>query len=694
MYQKLIIPPGVNRDLTQYALENGGWRGTFNVRFRAGLPEKIGGWRPFLPENTPLVGVPRTIHIWRTLEGLVLTAFATESHVYVYRNGEVIDITPLRKTSTAAANPFRTMSKYHGIIEVTDLIHEAHEGDYIEITGATDGDGISRNAINGVHRINRLLFNSTSIYYIDVKDNATAGGVSFGGARVKINYYLETGLVEDQYATGWGVCQWNRSSSPDLGWGDPRYCDDIIIPGRLWSMDNWGQDLVFNPWGGKVYKWLADNPHDRGVWIEKAPSKVQFIKVTDSRHLACFGCNYDPVSKAAGYAPPNVDPDDLDTLRIQWSDAEDYDFWDIGTHLTDKNAGDYRLTGGSQIISAAKIDTIMMVWTEESAHLMQSVDVPFIFRFDQIGTSTGIIAPNAWAVHNGILMWMGDAAFYTYQGGVSPVVCPVEEHLFKRLNYMQRRKVFAALDRRNDEFIWYYPVNFNETTQLLKAVAPRDTEIHVETTAGFRPVGALEIDNKLFKYSGKTDTKFLDCTDEDGSPISSKHEVGATVDDPEVESTEPSRYVAFSLKDQVWWIGKMTRTAWADRGMIEYPIAARDDGHVFEHDVGHDANGEPLVSAIESCDFDIGEGDALMFIRRFVPDFEMKGKLDVQLRTRYFPQSAQVHEFIGEVEPTTEYINTRIRGRQASFNIKSTGLGDDWRLGACRLDVQPDGRKD
>lgn len=585
-HQKLIIPPGVNRDATQYLLENGGWYDTHNVRFRAGMPEKIGGWKEYIPQKM-VGGPPRTMHVWRDLAGAVLVAIATGTHVYVIKNKVLTDITP----STAAFAP--------------------------------DAD-------------------------------------------------------------------------------------------TLWSFDNWGEDLVMCPWGGPVYVWKAAGAANKATRVIAAPSKVQFLLVTDNRHLACFGCNYDPVSAAYVASDPNVDGDVLDTMRVQWCGQEDLDFWDIGDKL--KTAGDYRFTGGSHLVAAAKVDTIIMVWTEESAHLMQLVDPPFIFRFDQIGTSTGIIAPKAWAVHNGILMWMGDAAFYKYAGGVAPVECPLEEYLFRRLNYSQRRKIFAALDRRNDEFLWFYPLEGTADTLVLHPVAAGDTTIDVVSTAGFDVAGevviehrhdssrvmpevnqqratAFSTDGHTFKYTGVTEGSFTGVTKTDGSPIDIVFAPGDTVTGEIKTNVEPSRYIAFGLKENAWWLGRMNRTAWVDRGMIEYPLATRSDGRVFEHDYGTDASDKPLVSYLESCEFDLAEGDELMFVRRFVPDFDMRGGLQVALRTRYFPQSEVVHEFVGDVAPNTEYIDVRIRGRQMSFVVTSEHLGDDWRLGACRVDLQPDGRK-
>lgn len=674
MFQKITIPPGVNRELTQYALEGAGWYDTDKVRFRAGLPEKIGGWVSFISDQ--LLGIPRSMHVWRTLEGLVIVAVATEEKVYIIRNNELIDITPVRKTTDTASNNPITTTNGSSVIKVYDPGHGVNVGDYVTLSGAYTFNGVDTSATNDEHAVTAV--DDNQYYYVDCGDVANATGAG-GGPNVVIAYQVGIGIVEDTYGYGWGACAWNTGT-----WNTPRECDSILIPGRIWSLDNWGEDLIMNPWGGAVYVWDASSPHSRGTLIPEAPSKSQFIKVTDDRHLACFGCNYS--ADSAQYAASNVDPDILDTLRIQWCSQEDYTEWDIGERL--KTAGDYRLTGGSQIIAAAKVDTVILVWTEEAAHLMQAIDPPILFRFDQIGTSTGIIAPNAWAVHNGLVVWMGDAAFYTYQGGVSPLACSVEEYLFDGMNYERRRKVFAMLDRRHDEISWYYPTDEVEDTALIEAVESGDTTLNVETTAGYADSGTLTITGDSIPYTGKTDSSFTGCT------TSEDYEVATIVSTSDTGSTEPSRYVTFGLKEQAWWIGRMDRTTGVDRGMIQYPIMANDDGYLFDHECGVDANGEAMTSYLESCDFDLEEGDRLMFVRRFVPDFDMEGSLEVRLRTRYFPQSAKIEEVIGTVEPTTEFISTRIRGREAAFTVKSTGVSDDWRLGACRLDVQPDGGKD
>jgi hypothetical protein len=114
---------------------------------------------------------------------------------------------------------------------------------------------------------------------------------------------------------------------------------------------------------------------------------------------------------------------------------------------------------------------------------------------------------------------------------------------------------------------------------------------------------------------------------------------------------------------------------------------------MYSHEKGNNAEDAPLVAFIESADFDIGEGDNMMFVRRVIPDFTVEGELDLSIRSRYYPLSPQVNESVGTVTPSTTKIDTRIRGRQISLRIESDNVNDYWKYGATRIDVQPDGRR-
>jgi len=100
-----------------------------------------------------------------------------------------------------------------------------------------------------------------------------------------------------------------------------------------------------------------------------------------------------------------------------------------------------------------------------------------------------------------------------------------------------------------------------------------------------------------------------------------------------------------------------------------------------------------MVAYIQSGDFDIGEGDSLMHIHRAIPDFFITGSVDISMQTKTYPQASEVKETIGNVTPTTQKINTRIRARNMALRIESDDVGDYWKYGSVKIDQRTDGRR-
>ena len=169
-------------------------------------------------------------------------------------------------------------------------------------------------------------------------------------------------------------------------------------------------------------------------------------------------------------------------------------------------------------------------------------------------------------------------------------------------------------------------------------------------------------------------------------------------------STEIDRYVIYNYADQTWIYGSLSRTAWLDSGIENYPRAV-SSGYVYQQEVGFDDDGTPMTNVfIESSDFDIGDGEQFSFIRRIIPDFKFLsnsggGKVNIVVKTRNFPGDSLTTNSTNSISSTTQQANIRARGRQAVLRFESddddttanTSVG--WRLGATRLDVKTDGRR-
>ena len=673
---KLDFLPGVNKENTPYTNE-GGWVQSDKIRFRSGKPEKIGGWDKYIP--TQLLGTARALHIQRTLDGTIYLAIGTNEKVYVETGGSLTDITPVRETQ-ALTNPFDT-STGSAVITVNDTAHGAEDGAWVTISGSTAVGGIPDTEINAEHQITYVDADS---YTITVSTAATSTVTGGGGASVSAAYQVNPGAVSGIYQYGWGAGAWNQPRASGAGWNRPAVSAGVALDPRVWHFQSWGEDIIMGYIGGPLYLWDATNPLDRATQITQAPHKVNHFVVTSDRHLVCFGCNQPGVANASTT---------LDSMQVRWATQEDYTEWTVTAVNT---AGDYLVTGGTEIRGVANTESQTLIWTDDTVHAMQYIGPPYTFGFNQAGTSSGIVSSNAWASYNNVVYWMGDNAFYVYQGGTAVHPCTVQRYVFNGLDAQQKAKVYATLDRENHEITWFYPTTSVGNRSLNGAITAADTTITVNSTAGYALTGSIEIDSEVIDYTGKTDASFTGCTRGARGTVAAAHDDEATVSNPDTNnwSAEPYHYVSYGLIDGLWWVGKLERTAWVDRGALPYPVAVGPAGYLFNHEKGYDADGEPMVAQIVSGDFDIGEGDSLMLINRVIPDFTIEGgSVDLKFQSRYYPLSNQVKETVGTVTSSTTKINTRIRGRQLALSISSKNLGDWWKYGSTRIDQRTDGRR-
>ena len=666
-YQELNFRPGVNKENTPYTQE-GDWVDSDKIRFRSGKPEKIGGWQKYI--DGQLEGTPRASFVWRVLNGTIYTAFATESKVYVETGGLLTDITPVRDTRTLT-DPVSTTSG-STTLTITDVAHGASDRAFVAISGAGTVGGIPASEINAEHQIELV---DSDTYLITVSSQATSNIT--GGGACEAEYQINPGLADSVFQYGWGVSGFGGGA-----WGTPR-SDGLTIRPQMWSLQIWGEDLIINPREGSVYVWDASFPSQRAAQITEAPHKVNLVITTKDRHLVCFGCNQPGESNKA--TP-------LNTMQIRWSQQENYNDW---RPTSTNTAGSQLLTTGTEIVSAANVESQVIVWTDDIVESMQYIGPPYTFGFTQIGTSAGIVSSRAWAAYNNVIYWMGENGFYVFQGGSSVLPCTVQRFVFDDLNAQQKDKVFAALDRENHEIMWFYPTKAVEPTLLNGELSETATEILVESTASFgSEPSSIQIGDEIIDYSGKTDTRFLNCVRGRRGTVARSHPDEAKVSNPDSPTNkETSRYVSYNITDNLWWVGRLERTSWVDQGVLEYAIASDCCGNLFSQEVGQNADGDPLVSSVTSADFDIGQGDRLMFVRRFVPDFDLEGTVNIRLRTKYYPLSDYVQEAVGDIQPGTTRIDTRIRGRQLALRVKSKTRDTYWKYGDARIDQQPDGRR-
>lgn len=421
----LVILPGLHTLDTDRG-ESGRWKDGDKVRFRDGLPEKIGGWSKV--GNNTFLGICRALLDWMSLSFEKLIALGTHLKLYVTKGGAYFDITPIRSTGTLGANPFQTFNT-ETRVRVTHVSHGAIVGDFVTYAGAAAVAGIT---INGEYQITTFI--DVDHYEIthSVAANASTTG---GGAAVTYAYQINVGAEHSVYGFGWGAGAYGLST-----YGTPRIISTFFATARVWSLDQWGEDLIANPRGKAIYLWdTSVGTGTRAAVIAGAPATARSIMVSPlGQHLIAFGAH-------TGSAD--------DPLLIRWSDSEDYS---VFTAAAGNAAGQKRLNTGSEILGGMKGRAEIVAMTDSNLWAMRYSGPPNTFDFEDMGSNGGLAGANAMIEVEGIVYWMGKKEFYFYDGAVHVLPCDVWPTVFKDVNFVQRVKFCAGYVRDFDEIWWFY----------------------------------------------------------------------------------------------------------------------------------------------------------------------------------------------------------------------------------------------
>jgi len=444
--QKFIFKPGINKEGTDYSNE-GGWFDSNLVRFRKGLPEKIGGWA----KNTTntFKSTCRALHAWVDLEITRYLGIGTTWKYYVQQGNSFNDITPIRKTSTNSITFAATDGS--STITATDSSHGAAINDFVTISGAVSLGGlVTANVLNQEYQI--VTIPSTNTYTFVAKDTdgdeVTANGSDSGngGSGVDGEYQINVGLDAYVASSGWGAGLWGGGTFGSVsGLSDSNQL-------RSWSHDNFGEDLIINVRAGGIYYWdESSGLSTRAVALSSlsganlTPTKALFTLVSDiDRHIICFGA--DPISGSSRTGA-------IDPMFIAWSDQENAAEWEPKSTNT---SGSFRLSAGTSIIGALRARQETLVWTDTSMYSMSFIGQPFTFGVNLVNEGVGLIGPNAAVNTPKGVFWMDKKGFYSYTGNVSVLPCTVLYYVLSDLNEGQAYQVFAFLNKQFDEAGWFY----------------------------------------------------------------------------------------------------------------------------------------------------------------------------------------------------------------------------------------------
>jgi len=443
--QKLQFRPGIVRDTTDYTNE-GGWRDGDKIRFRLGFPETIGGWTRYT--SSTFLGTCRGLHSWISLTGANFISAGTNLKLYILDGNDPIDITPIRATTSAGDVTFAATNG-SSTITVSDTNNGVFLNDFVTFSGAVSlGGAITAAVLNKEYQVTSVV--NANSYTITATATANSSDTGNGGGSVVGTYQINSGLDSAASGSGWGAGTWSRGS-----WSSAA---DVTIPGaqlRLWSMDNFGEDLIANVRGGGIYYWDASaGTSARAVNIttlsgNNQPQAANLVLVSErDRHVLAFGCD------------PQGDPGNLDPLTIRFSDQESFTDWAATSTNT---AGELRIGTGSEIIAAVQTKQQVIVFTDRSVSSMQFIGAPFTFGLSEVSTNTSIAGQNAAVAFGDAVYWMGDEVFYVYDGNVKLIPCPIEEYIFDNMNLSQRSKITSGLNSKFNEVWWFYPSTESET---------------------------------------------------------------------------------------------------------------------------------------------------------------------------------------------------------------------------------------
>ncbi len=462
-YAKFQFKAGIDREGTDYT-NAGGWFDSSLVRFRKGFAEKIGGWAK--NTTTSFLGTCRNLFAWISLAGTKYLFLGTNLKAYVQEGSNFYDITPIRLTTSAGDVTF-SATNGDATITVSDTAHGAVQNDFVTFSGSASlGGNITATVLNQEYQIATIV--NANSYTIEAKDTngdpvlANSSDTGNGGSSVVGAYQLNTGLDNYVSSTGWGVNGWGSSafgSAASL---------DFTNQLRLWSSDNFGEDLILHPRGGGIFYWdQSGGTGSRAVNITSlsganlAPTiGLQSIVSETDRHVFVLGA--DPINDAGTARTGAIDP-----MLVAFSDQESVTEWEPQTTNT---AGSVRLSVGSEIIGGIRSRQETLVWTDSALYSIQFVGPPLTFAVNLINQGVGMIAPNACINAPNGVYWMAEDGFYRYNGSVQRLECTVLSYVQENLNLSQLFKCFALVNKQYNEVWWFYPSTQDNTGEISRYV--------------------------------------------------------------------------------------------------------------------------------------------------------------------------------------------------------------------------------
>ena len=682
--KKILFKPGVNKENTRYTSENG-WYVSDKVRFRQGTPEKIGGWAQ-ISANT-FLGICRSLWNWVTLGFQNLISVGTNLKYYIERGGTYYDITPIRSVVTLGANPFTGNGTT--TVVVTATAHGAITNDFVTFSGVT---GTYASLLNAEYQIAYIDANSYSITTASV----VAAGAT-GGSAVVATYQINTGPAIQVPFFGWGAGPWGLGT-----WGNGL---STTVDIRLWSANNFGEDLVFGPRGGALYYWSATSGvNTRGVNVNTLGGTVT---LTIASPCVITLSNILAEGTAIKLATTGALPTGLTAGTTYYLRNVNGATANLSSTLT----GSAINTSGSQS-GIQSISELVDVPTLQNYILISDAS-RFVLLFGATDYGSATLDPMLvrWSAQESVVDWV---PAITNQAGSLRL-----SHGSQIVGAIQARQEIVVFTDSSIYSLQYLGPPYVWGSQLLG-----DNISILSQNAAMIASGKIYwmgID-KFYVYDGRVQTLRCDLRRHVFGNINlsqNQQVLSGTIEAfNEVwwfyctaNSTVIDAYVVYNYAEDIWYYGSMARTAWLDSGLRDYPVAATYSNNLVNHEYGVDDNTSgtaiPIEAYIESAEFDIDDGEHFGFVWRMVPDLTFQGSTAAtpQVTMTMYGMNGSGSGYNTEaaksvartstavIEQFTNIIYTRIRGRQMIIEISSDGLGTTWQLGAPRIDIRQDGRR-
>ena len=642
------VLPGIDKQNTDFGAEFR-WIDSDNVRFRYGLPEKVGGWSSLVTDT--IVGVSRKMHAFVDLDGNRYVAIGTDKFLLLYFEGQLFDITPVKAVINSAT--IATTNNSATCTITTSGAHGISVGDIVQFNNVTlpGGTGYANSDFEDKN-FQVITVPSTTTFTITQSSNATAT-VSTGGS-IQLIPYEPVGPAAQSYGYGWGIDTWGAGN-----WGEAASASNVSLEPGLWSLDNFGEVLIATVANGKTFTWNAGaasatsnraSTATSGFATGNNPTASRLTLVSPTtRHLCHFGTETTIGSSST-----------QDDMFIRFSDQEDINDY---TATSINSAGDFRLQDGTKIMGALKAKESILVWTDNALYTMKFVGAPFTFGFEQVGTNCGLIGKNAAVEIDGVAFWMSPNGFFMFDGTVKSLPCSVEDFVYDSADTTKGQQVIAGLNNLFTEVVWYYPstnsdyndkyVVFNYGETMKGGVWYIGTEARtswIDAVVYPKPFGTKFDINSTGTFPAVVGQTGL------GQTTLFEHEVGTDQVNPNGTTTTVTSFV----KSYDFDLQQRARSA---QGQATGPSIA---------------------------------GEVFLAMRRFVPDFKtLQGNAKVTLAVKRYPQQSETATSLSPftITSSTDKKDTRARGRFVNVKIENDSASESWRFGTFKIDIQPDGRR-